>query len=84
MVKKIRVCDGAGCKAWSSCSIYKKLNSLKSEDGSGKIVKIERVPCFNKCGGGASVKVNAEGVNSAGNFLKFRTPREAVNYFSHI
>ena len=84
MVKKIRVCNGAGCKAWSSWSIYKKVNSLKGEDGSSKIVKIERVSCFNKCGGGSSIKVNAEGVNDEGNVLKFRAPREAVNYLSHI
>lgn len=68
--KKIMVCAGAGCRAWASEEIMRELDGLRAllkHEG----FDVRPVPCMNKCGGGASVKVSP-----CGNILKLRNPEE--------
>ncbi len=50
--KNIRICSGPGCKAWNSEKITRELEGLEMEG-----VKICRVACMKKCGGGATVQM---------------------------
>ena len=55
MSNKIKVCKGAGCKAWKSEDMAKKLSQTQgSED-------VCLVPCMEQCGGGASVQLEGDG-----------------------
>ncbi len=68
----IAVCSGAGCRAWSSETISKKLNNLSglySEMG----YEIVEVPCLKKCGGGATVQMSG-----CSREVKIRKPEEAL------
>ncbi len=64
----IRICSGAGCKAWNSESMARKL-----EGQSGGRVRVCRVSCMKNCGGGFSVVDS-----SAQKIMKIRQPDEAI------
>jgi hypothetical protein len=51
--RNIKVCSGPGCKAWASEKIARELEGLEMEG-----VKICRVACMKKCGGGATVQMS--------------------------
>jgi hypothetical protein len=55
MLKKIKICKGAGCKAWKSEYMAKQ---LRQTEGSSDVCL---VPCMRKCGGGASVQFEGHG-----------------------
>ena len=55
MSNKIKICTGPGCKAWNSMTIACRLKKLQ---GSHQVCL---VPCMNKCGGGASVRLKDRG-----------------------
>ncbi len=69
--KEIKVCSGAGCKAWASESIVRELEG----HAEGKI-RVCRVACMKKCGGGANVKVS-----SMERVIKMRQPEEVLRIF---
>ena len=50
MSNKIKICKGAGCKAWNSEYMAKQ---LRQTQGSRDVCF---VPCMRQCGGGASVQ----------------------------
>jgi hypothetical protein len=54
MSNKIEICKGAGCKAWNSEYLVKKLRSDKGSEG------VCLVSCMQKCGGGASLKFKGQ------------------------
>ena len=53
--KKIKICKGAGCKAWKSEYMAKKLSQTQGSE------VICLVPCMGQCGGGASVQLESDG-----------------------
>jgi len=55
MPKKIKICKGAGCKAWKSEYMAKQLSDIQGSDG------VCLVPCMHQCGGGASVQFEGQG-----------------------
>ena len=55
MSNKIKICNGAGCKAWSSIYMAKKLRQTQGSRG------VCLVPCMEKCGGGVSVQFEDNG-----------------------
>ena len=55
MSNKIKICKGAGCKAWKSEYMAKQ---LRQTEGSSDVCL---VPCMRKCGGGASVQFEGHG-----------------------
>ena len=65
----IKICSGAGCKAWASEQIARELEGMELEG-----VKVCRVACMRKCGGGATVQVAP-----SNNVLKMRTFGEALD-----
>jgi len=69
----VKVCNGAGCKAWASQELIHELARIEGEFGAGvKLVK--PVSCMNKCGGGISVKSK-----TCKSILKFRKLTSALN-----
>ena len=50
MSNTIKICNGAGCKAWRSMYMAKKLRQTQGSHG------VCLVPCMEKCGGGVSVQ----------------------------
>ena len=57
--QNVKICKGAGCKAWSSDKIAREL--IEVNEGLGpEGIRICRVACMNVCGGGASVRVNSK------------------------
>ena len=52
---KIKICKGAGCKAWKSEYMAKKLSQTQGSEG------VCLVPCMGQCGGGASVQLESDG-----------------------
>jgi hypothetical protein len=68
MSNKIKICKGAGCKAWKSVYMAKK---LRQTQGSQDVCL---VPCMEKCGGGVSVQFEGEGV-----VLKLRETHEVAS-----
>ena len=67
MSNKIKICKGAGCKAWKSEHMAKRLSQLQGSNG------VCLVPCMRQCGGGASVQF--EGHDEV---LKLRETEEVV------
>tara|TARA_B100000686_G_C16369374_1_gene751777 strand:+ start:302 stop:547 length:246 start_codon:yes stop_codon:yes gene_type:complete len=67
MVNKIKICTGPGCKAWNSETIATRLKNLQ---GAREVCL---VPCMNKCGGGASVRLK-----DRGRIIKLKETREVV------
>lgn len=65
----IKICSGAGCKAWASEKIARELEGIDM-DGVG----VCRVACMRKCGGGATVQVAP-----SNEVLKMRTIEEALD-----
>jgi hypothetical protein len=55
MSNKINICKGAGCKAWKSEYMAKKLSQNKGSEG------VCLVPCMGQCGGGVSVQLEGDG-----------------------
>jgi hypothetical protein len=55
MPNKIRICKGAGCKAWKSEYMAKKLSQIQGSEG------VCLVPCMGQCGGGTSVQLEGDG-----------------------
>ena len=67
-IKNIRVCSGPGCRAWASEKLVRELEGLEMER-----VKICRVACMKKCGGGTTVQVTP-----SNEVLKMRNFEEAL------
>ena len=55
MATRIKICAGPGCKAWNSLTMANRL--IKMEETR----EVCLVPCMNKCGGGASVRLKDRG-----------------------
>ena len=55
MSNKIKICKGAGCKAWKSEYMAKKLSQTQGSAG------VCLVSCMGQCGGGASVQFEGDG-----------------------
>ena len=55
MATRIKICAGPGCKAWNSFTMASRLKQLQ---GSREVCL---VPCMNKCGGGASIRLKDRG-----------------------
>ena len=68
MASKIKICTGPGCKAWNSETMASRLKQL------GVARQVCLVPCMNKCGGGASVRLK-----DRGRIIKLRETKEVVN-----
>ena len=67
MTTRIKICAGPGCKAWNSETIAHSLRKI----AGGREVCL--VPCMNKCGGGASVRLK-----DRGQIIKLRETKEMV------
>ena len=67
MLNKIKICKGAGCKAWKSEYMAKQLKQTQGSDG------VCLVPCMRQCGGGASVQFEGHG-----EVLKLRDTNEVA------
>lgn len=57
--QNVKICKGAGCKAWSSDQIARELEEIR-ESSDLKEIKVCRVSCMGACGGGASIRVNSK------------------------
>lgn len=68
MANKIKICAGAGCKAWNSENMAHRLKQMQ---GTGEVCL---VPCMKQCGGGASVRLKARG-----KVLKLRETEEVAH-----
>ncbi len=68
METRIKICAGPGCKAWSSETMASRLKKLKGPS------QVCLVPCMNKCGGGASIRLK-----DRGRIIKLREPKEVVD-----
>jgi hypothetical protein len=55
MLNKIKICKDAGCKAWKSEYMAKKLIQTQGSRG------VCLVPCMGQCGGGVSVQLEGDG-----------------------
>ncbi|MDP7128625.1 MAG: hypothetical protein QGH50_11630 [SAR324 cluster bacterium] len=71
---QIRICAGAGCKAWDSEKLALKLKCIQ-EYGDATDFEIQLVRCMKQCGGGVSVKSNECKMK----VLKFRSTEEALD-----
>ena len=67
MSNKIKICNGAGCKAWNSEYMAKEFSNTRGS----KAVCL--VPCMEKCGGGVSIQFEGNG-----EVLKLRETYEVV------
>ncbi len=56
--QNVKICQGPGCKAWSSDRIARELLEIQEALNLDEI-SVCRVPCMNICGGGASVCVDS-------------------------
>tara|TARA_B100001123_G_C14403623_1_gene667779 strand:+ start:168 stop:413 length:246 start_codon:yes stop_codon:yes gene_type:complete len=68
METRIKICAGPGCRAWNSETMASRLKQLKGAK------EVCLVPCMNKCGGGASVRLK-----DRGRIIKLREAKEVVN-----
>ncbi len=68
MANKIKICTGAGCKAWNSETMAQRLRKMKGTD------QVCLVPCMNQCGGGASIRLK-----DRGKILKLRETKEVAH-----
>ena len=68
MSQKIKICAGPGCKAWNSETMASRLKQLQGAH------EVCLVPCMNKCGGGASVRLK-----DRGRIIKLKETKEVVN-----
>ena len=68
METRIKICAGPGCRAWNSETMASRLKQLKGAK------EVCLVPCMNKCGGGASVRLK-----DRGRIIKLRETKEVVN-----
>ena len=55
MATRIKICAGPGCKAWNSLTMANRLKKMEETR------EVCLVPCMNKCGGGASVRLKDRG-----------------------
>ena len=69
MATKIKICTGPGCRAWNSETMASRLKQLQ-----GGTREVCLVPCMNKCGGGASIRLK-----DRGRIIKLRETEEVVN-----
>jgi hypothetical protein len=56
--QNVKICKGPGCKAWSADQIARELLEVR-EGLDLENLKVCRVPCMRVCGGGATIRVNA-------------------------
>ena len=68
MATRIKICAGPGCKAWNSLTMASRLQQLQ---GAREVCL---VPCMNKCGGGASVRLK-----DRGRIIKLKETKDVVN-----
>ena len=68
MESSIKICAGPGCKAWNSLTMAKRLKKMDNKR------EVCLVPCMNKCGGGASVRLK-----DRGRIVKLKKAKEVVN-----
>lgn len=73
--KHIKICSGAGCRAWKADEITDQMKSLRDLIQE-KNYELQFVPCMKKCGGGACVQVNP-----GQQFYKLRKPEEVSRVF---
>lgn len=75
--KNIKVCSGAGCRAWASDKIAVELENLEEEG-----YRVCRVSCMKRCGGGATVQISTPDrilkLKASGEALEFLAPALAV------
>ena len=70
MATRIKICAGPGCKAWNSETMARRLKDLQ---GAREVCL---VPCMNKCGGGASVRLK-----DRGRIIKLKETKEVAKLF---
>ena len=58
-MNNIQICEGPGCKEWSSDRIARELDEIR-EGLDLRDISICRVACMDKCGGGTSVKLSSK------------------------
>jgi hypothetical protein len=72
--KKIKICTGAGCSAWSAEVVTKKLETIRAQlEVEG--YEIYLTQCMNRCGGGVSLSFP-----SCKNVFKLRDPEKVFDY----
>ena len=69
----IKVCVGAGCKAWKSTEILSLIWEKIIQARGAKKLRVCATPCMKRCGGGATVQMPFNN-----NLFKFRDPEEAA------
>ena len=70
MATRIKICAGPGCRAWNSETMATRLKQLEGER------EVCLVPCMNKCGGGASIRLK-----DRGRIIKLRETEEVAKLF---
>ena len=70
--KTIRICLGAGCKAWSSDRILSMVEENMRRFPELESYQLQAEGCMSKCGGGATI-------NMDGKIFKARDMEKAVN-----
>tara|TARA_Y100000590_G_scaffold386250_1_gene458913 strand:- start:52 stop:297 length:246 start_codon:yes stop_codon:yes gene_type:complete len=68
MESRIKICAGPGCKAWNSLTMANRLKKMEKKR------EVCLVPCMNKCGGGASVRLK-----DRGRIIKLKETKEVVD-----
>jgi hypothetical protein len=72
LLKIIKICKGAGCKAWNSEYMAKQFSNTQGSQG------VCLVPCMEKCGGGVSVQFEGDG-----EVLKLRETSEVLKLIDY-
>lgn len=70
--KTLRVCNGAGCKAWGAEKILSLFKESVRQFPGLSDYRLQAERCMSKCGGGASINVD-------GKVYKARDTENAVN-----
>jgi hypothetical protein len=70
--QNVEICEGPGCKAWSSDRIACEFSGVLDNQ-----IHVCRVPCMNACGGGVSVRIN-----SNQKVVKLKEVNDFMNVFS--
>ncbi|NIR49180.1 hypothetical protein GWN42_17355 [candidate division KSB1 bacterium] len=72
--KKIKICTGAGCSAWSAKAVVKELETVR-EQLEMEGFDIDLTQCMNRCGGGVSL-----GFPSCQQVFKLKEPEKTLDY----
>ncbi len=71
--KSISICSGPGCRAWDSEGMVRGLEQVEGLLGNGGL-KVCRVRCMNKCGGGVSAQIS-----SCSKMIKLRSVQHVLS-----